>query len=524
MSSQPIYLDSTGTQQILNLPMPPKRRGSAKPLSKEEFSALSPDAQKKLRSALRRKKSSYGTKYSRRVGGRGAYNIDDSKVSNKDLAQNVGGRVTGWLWDKIFGQGDYASAPNFALKSNSLMEKMIANGPPEIWSTSDNQFIIRHREYIGDVITSDSLDGAFKLESYDINPGLSQTFPWLSTIASSFQQYEMKGCLFQFLSTSADALNSTNTSLGTVIMATNYNSVEPDFANKIQMLQTEFVSAAKPSCSALHPIECAPQLSTLSRMYVRSGQAPEGSDLRMYDLGRFQIATVGMQGSSVNIGELWVTFEIAFYKPIVSPSNPFSTATDLLYATTGITALVPFGTNPQFDSSSSLGCTYSSANPTRITFSSAQPSDVYLLQAYATCSSGAITLGTVSTSGCSTKDLFNDFSVGQYGCPSSGVTDVQYSWSTVVQMSTSINQEEYPYLEWAPATLPTTSSICLIITRLNPNINGPALDEIEFHPEPHKLGKVEKKLEVSEFAPVPKNQSTGIGSNRAKVVSNVRRH
>ena len=58
--------------------------------------------------------------------------------------------------------------------------------------------------------------------------------------------------------------------------------------------------------------------SVLGDLYVRPTlNVPSGSDRRLYDFGNFQIATIGLQGTSVNVGELWVTYEIELFKPKV---------------------------------------------------------------------------------------------------------------------------------------------------------------------------------------------------------------
>ena len=121
---------------------------------------------------------------------------------------------------------------------------------------------------------------------------------------------------------SADALNSTNTALGQVIMATNYDVNQPLFDSKYEMENTEFSTSVKPSLSAMHPIECARTESTLNELYVAAGgNIPPGGTASMYNFGNFQIATNGFQAANVNIGELWVTYEVTLFKPIQTSIN-----------------------------------------------------------------------------------------------------------------------------------------------------------------------------------------------------------
>lgn len=239
----------------------------------------------------------------------------------------------------LLGFGDYVQAPWAAnLKSNTLAMGL---SPPEVVNTSMKNVIIRHREYLGDVITGDA--GTFNNTAYSINPGIVETFPWLSQVAMAFEQYKLRGMVFEFKSASADALNSTNTALGTVIMATEYDSTRPDFASKQQMENHQYAMSARQSCSMLHPIECARSENVLSELYVRNGLGDD-DDIRFTDFGKFQIATMGQQGSAVNIGELWCSYEVEFLKPrFGAPSGSGSVYSEHLYTGTGISNTAPLG-------------------------------------------------------------------------------------------------------------------------------------------------------------------------------------
>lgn len=202
-----------------------------------------------------------------------------------------------WL-GKVTGMGAYQVSENSLLTGNV---PTFGNG---------GGTIVAHREYIGDVTGSTG----FVNTAYPLNPGLASLFPWLSLSAAQFEEYELLGMLVEFKSTSAVALNSTNTALGTVIMATDYDSYDTTFTTKQQMEAYQFSTSAPPSQSQLHPIECKPKMNVLGTKYLRHGAPPTGADLRFYDVGTFQLATVGMQAAAV-IGELWVTYHVRFTKP-----------------------------------------------------------------------------------------------------------------------------------------------------------------------------------------------------------------
>jgi len=247
------------------------------------------------------------------------------------------GRFLGSGIGSIFGSGDYKMGPSS--RYNVLTNQ---NQIPK-FASSKYAHTVCHREYIGDI----SGTSAFTLRSYNINPGLAKTFPWLSTLAANYEEYKIHGMIFEYRSTSAEWNGSTQ-ALGTVILATEYNSTRPSFANKIAMENHEYAVSGKPSANILHGIECARNQSALSEQYVRQGYNlfPSGStgDQRFADFGEFQLATQGFTGTPV-VGELWVSYCIELLKPrftpiggntchyactgVAMPSNLFGTANSL---------------------------------------------------------------------------------------------------------------------------------------------------------------------------------------------------
>lgn len=237
--------------------------------------------------------------------------------------------------------------------------------PPMIQnSMNGGGIIVRHREYIADIISST----AFQNRNLPINPGLTSTFPWLAQIANAFEQYRFRGLIFEFKSLSADSLISTSTNIGqgTVIMATQYNSLSPGFSTKIEMENYEFANSAKPSISFMHPVECAMYQTPNTPLYVRNGAIPPGSDERLYDLGNFNLATQGLPSNDGSIGELWCTFEIEFFKPKYNPNTAeglgmdyFQTADQDAGGNAGfanISGIIPFGDLSIGEYAGNLGC------------------------------------------------------------------------------------------------------------------------------------------------------------------------
>jgi hypothetical protein len=211
------------------------------------------------------------------------------------------GRNLGMTFSRVTGWGDYDVASNTLVRPSAV---------PDFGSSSIR---VTHKEYLGNVIGSTD----FASTIYRLNPGISDSFPWLAGIARNYQQYRFNGMLFQFVSTSAFALNSINSALGKVILATNYNAEDQPFDSTVAMLSTQFSNYGRPAESLTHAIECAPQETPDNCLYIRTDIEQKGKDLRFTDLGFVQLATEGMQSDS-EVGGLWVTYDITFLKPIIN--------------------------------------------------------------------------------------------------------------------------------------------------------------------------------------------------------------
>lgn len=249
----------------------------------------------------------------RRITGRGDYRWSSSHSTGANIGGYLGAKAGQFIGGAaqtaltaLTGMGDYKVKRNVFLGNNL---PQIVNGAGPGGTT------IRFQEYLGDVITH-STPGEFKIDSYMINAANPVTFPWLSQIACNYEQYDVQGMLFSFTSMSADALNSVNTALGSVMMATQYDVLDDIFQSKTEMLNYEFATSCKPSESVLHMIECDPRQTSVNELYCLYNQEyPPNADPRLYNLGRFSIATTGFQGSAVNIGQLQVTYQVRLLKP-----------------------------------------------------------------------------------------------------------------------------------------------------------------------------------------------------------------
>jgi hypothetical protein len=225
-------------------------------------------------------------------------------------AGGLTGLAAGKLISRITGFGDYKVQRNSISNGNSI----------PTFSNGGKGMRCMHREFLSDVVGS----VGFTNTTYNINPGLVRTFPWLSLIAADFEEYDLEGLVFEYRPTSGTAVSATSSALGVVILATDYDAIDPAFTTKQQMESYEYANSTVPFSGCIHPVECLKKLNVLGSQYVRTGAVPTDADIRLYDLGLFQIATAGMQ-SVYTVGELWVSYDAVFRKPRLPPTiSPIS--------------------------------------------------------------------------------------------------------------------------------------------------------------------------------------------------------
>lgn len=209
---------------------------------------------------------------------------------------------------------------------------------------------VAHREFVGVILGS----SAFKTTSYRIQPGLrgpSVLMPWGSSVAAAFQQYELEGMILEYVSTSTNY--SSSTSLGSVMMSTQYNATATPYGTQREVDNAEFTTASAPDKSFIHPIECSTADSPVSVRYVRSNNATSaGTDERLDDVGVFQISTFGQPVNDAAIGELWVTYKVRFLKPELAD---FHAGTTYLSTTEG-DGTSPFLLPAKLNANNSLPC------------------------------------------------------------------------------------------------------------------------------------------------------------------------
>jgi hypothetical protein len=226
----------------------------------------------------------------------------------------------------IFGMGDY--------RTNDIIKGQITSSPS--FGTTKTTF--RRREPLGKVVSSET-PGAFKMDKFRVNAGLSKTFPWLSGFANNYESYRPLSVVFEYVPTSGMAVASNDTALGSITMAAQYNpfAVDPLNLQQIQGYRNSVTLA--PYEHGLHGIECNPRSRQAETLLIRNANIQANGGLTvdtgydtLFDLCEFFIATEGMQAANVVLGQIWVSYSIELSNPIVpiiQPFNPSLTMTSI---------------------------------------------------------------------------------------------------------------------------------------------------------------------------------------------------
>lgn len=236
------------------------------------------------------------------LGGSVAGGLLGQSAAGHSIGTSLGAAISRWL-----GAGDYRVAGNTIVQRST-------QGIPSMHLNSQS-IVVRHKEYLGEVKGAQ----AFTVRNaYPLNPGSTNTFPWLATIAQKFQEYSFKGVVFHYIPTSGSAVSSTNAALGSVMLQTSYRASDTNPSSKVEMLNEYCASEAAPNETFAHPIECSPAENPFKTQYVRGAVVPTGDPIMLYDLGKTFLAVSGQQADNIVLGDLWVSYEVELRKPVLA--------------------------------------------------------------------------------------------------------------------------------------------------------------------------------------------------------------
>lgn len=172
-----------------------------------------------------------------------------------------------------------------------------------ISSRADGSILVRHREYIAPVSSAI----AFTVLSYEVNPGMPGTFPWLSHIARNYETYAFKRLKFEVspcCPTSKD---------GAIMSYFDLDAADLAPVSRADLMQNANATISAPwiSQSILVPEQALQRSGT---RYVRGYALGANLDVKTYDLGCIHVCAEGSTAATI-VGDLFVEYEVLLTTP-----------------------------------------------------------------------------------------------------------------------------------------------------------------------------------------------------------------
>lgn len=285
-------------------------------------------------------------------------------VALGDMAAPAGQAIASHYGKGLYkGRGAYATN-NLVMDGGATASSVV----PQFNPSDLHEIVYSNREYVRDIFAPGASNAQstspFSLQQWSLNPGLADSFPWLSQLAINFEEYEIMQLAYTYKSTVADFASSSG-QVGQVVMCTQYNPNADPFADKEEMMLYEGGMSCKTTESLIHGVECDPKkIAGAASKYVRVGALPPTEDLKNYDLGKTALAVLNTPATYAGqqIGELWVSYTVRLRKPKFASGNAYNVRRDL-FASTNVSIPSTTVVTPDITASSlligarnSLGC------------------------------------------------------------------------------------------------------------------------------------------------------------------------
>jgi len=191
-------------------------------------------------------------------------------------------------------------------------DQLTGKGLTKNSTTNRSQMVVEEDEYVAEVTVANEPN--FNVQQYSVNPGQAATFPWLSTLAKNFEKYEFEYLEFYYKREVSEY--ATNGQVGKVMMSFDTDASDNPPATKAQLEATDPHEDGLPSENIALVIPSSMLCQKLDAWYVRPGGVPPGADVKTYDVGNLNVATIGIN-NNVAVGELHVRYRCVLSIPVL---------------------------------------------------------------------------------------------------------------------------------------------------------------------------------------------------------------
>jgi len=234
----------------------------------------------------------------------------------------IGGRGRG-------GQGMYYGMGGYApIRRQNALFTSTDRPVPRFESTGDElgTIVVNHTEFITDIYgipwdtttVPPTRTTDFQSFTLQLNPGLSNTFPFLSQIAQNFEEFQFIQLVFEYHPKLSNNLTSNDGQTGTLLFHTDTNPNNKPKSSKQRLNQQFGTVDGRPIDFLDHGIECDPnKLPGDGHRFIRTEPIAEGQDKLNYDhgLSQFAVCSTPQELSNEVLGELHVYYTVKLIKP-----------------------------------------------------------------------------------------------------------------------------------------------------------------------------------------------------------------
>jgi hypothetical protein len=194
----------------------------------------------------------------------------------------------------------------------ALTRTMKTGGPRVTYSNSgtDGRIRVQHREYLCDVMGSTP----FAVTPYNVNPGLSATFTWLSRIARQYESYLFRSLAFEYETQKSTASD------GVVMLTVDFDAADSAPLDKQQFMSYHNSVRTSVWNECCFTADSSDLHKFGTQRYVRAVSTSPNEDIKTYDVGTLFVATQGCVDTTA-IGELYVSYDVELITPQNNPNS-----------------------------------------------------------------------------------------------------------------------------------------------------------------------------------------------------------
>jgi len=175
------------------------------------------------------------------------------------------------------------------------------------------------RELVADIYAPKTAEEAaqFQKQVFEIQPGLYQSFPWLSQIACNYEQYKVNQLIYTYKPSVQGNVTTTSGIVGDVMLASQLNKRDKQFEDAEQLQASHGAAVGLVSDHISIGVECDPKKTPGDDVKsIRYQGLSDDRDLQDYDKGKVTIATRNLPSALVGqqIGKLYVSYNITLQR------------------------------------------------------------------------------------------------------------------------------------------------------------------------------------------------------------------